>query len=380
MGQKLRYGMVGGGPGSLVGDGHRRALRIDNQAELVAGVFSTSLEKSKETAEQLGVDINRVYQNYQEMAEKESQREDKIDFVVIVTPNYSHFEICKAFLEKGFHISCDKPLTTTLEEALELDRLAKEKNVRFLVTYTYSGYATVQQARKMIDDGLIGKIRFVQGEYAQGWLADENIEGNKQAAWRTDPSKSGKTNALGDIGTHIENVVYRMTGLEVVEVLARMEKKVEGRKLDDNSSVFVNFKNGATGNYWCSQIARGHDNGLVVRVYGEKGSIIWKNEENEKLFFTLDDQYWRELHRGHNCFDKEVATLQRLASGHAEGWLEAMANLYKRFMEAIVATKKGEFNADLLKYPTLIDGIRGIAFVEACIESNEHNNTWVKLK
>lgn len=379
MRRKLRYGMVGGGPDSFIGDAHRRALWLDNTAELVAGCFSRSIDKCKVTGTELCLDVDRMYESYSAMAEAEAKRDDKIDFVVIVTPNSSHFEISKAFLEAGFHVACDKPVTTSLEDAIELQRIAKEKNLLFLVTYIYSGYVTVKQAREMVDRGEIGEIRVVQGEYAQGWLADEDVSGNKQAEWRVSRDLSGDTNALGDIGTHIENLVYRMTGLEITEVLANMEKIVPGREIDDNSTVMVKFNNGASGSYWASQVARGHDNGLKIRIYGEKGSIAFVQEESEKLFFTLDDGYWREIHRGHDVIYPEPASFERLPSGHPEGWFEAMANLYRGFTRCIHAKNEGTFSEDMVDYPDLVDGIHGMAFIEACLKSNAKGNVWTKV-
>ncbi|MDD2426696.1 MAG: Gfo/Idh/MocA family oxidoreductase [Eubacteriales bacterium] len=379
MKRKFRYGMVGGGPGSFIGDAHRRALWIDNAAELVAGCFSRSSDKCKVTGTELRLDEDRMYASYSEMAEAEVKREDKIDFVVVVTPNSSHFEICKTFLEAGFHVACDKPVTTTLADALELQRLAKERDLLFLVTYVYSGYVTVRQAREMIDRGEIGEIRVIQGEYAQGWLADEDVSGNKQAEWRICKDLSGATNALGDIGTHIENLVYRMTGLEITEVLANMEMKVPGREIDDNSTVLVKYNNGASGSYWASQVARGHDNGLKVRIYGEKGSIVFVQEESEKLWFTLEDGYWREIHRGQGMIYPYPASFERLPSGHPEGWFEAMANLYRGFTNCVHAKEQGTFNKDMVDYPDLVDGIHGMAFIEACLESNEKGNVWTKV-
>lgn len=379
MKRRLTYGMVGGGPGSFIGDAHRRSIALDGKAEIVAGSFSRTYEKSLETGRDLRIAEDRIYSDYKAMAEAEAAREDGIDFVVIVTPNSSHYEISRTFLEHGIHVACDKPVTTTSAEAIELHKLAKDKGLLFLVTYVYSGHVTAMHAREMIEAGEIGEIRVIQGEYPQGWLADADVSDNKQASWRIDPELSGRTNALGDIGTHIENSVYRMTGLHITEVLARMEKKVEGRALDDNSTVLVTYNNGASGTYWASQVARGHDNGLRIRIYGEKGSIFWFQEEPEKLRYTLSDGYVREIHRGHDCIDPAASCYGRLPSGHTEGWFEAMGNLYVDFIDAIIAKEEGTFSADMLKFPTTLDGIYGLTFVEACLESSENGNKWVKL-
>lgn len=379
MKKKLTYGMVGGGPGSFIGEAHRRAIALDNVADIVAGAFSRDPLKSKETADLLGIAADRCYASYEDMAKAEGAREDGVDFVVIVTPNVSHYAISRAFLENGIHVSCDKPLTTTLEEAQELHRLAKEKGLLFLVTYPYAAHVSAMQAREMIKAGELGNIRVIQAEYPQGWLAAEDQTGNKQAEWRLDPARSGRTNCLGDIGTHIENTVARMTGLQVTKVLASMEKIVPGRKLDDNTTVLVKFDNGASGTFWASQVAIGHDNGLQVRVYGEKGSIFWKQEEPEKLQYAKEDGYVREIHRGHGVMHPAAVRYVRLPAGHAEGWFEAMANLYRDFTDGIKAKRDGTYTAEMLTFPTTLDGMHGLAFVEACLESTEQGNVWVDV-
>jgi len=377
--KKLRYGMVGGGPGSFIGAVHRKAINLDGKAELVAGCFSRSKEKSLITAEELGIDKDRCYATFQEMAEKEAARPDGIDFVVIVTPNYAHFEACKAFLEKGISVSCDKPLTTTLEEAKTLERIVKEKGLFLMVTYAYSGHVTARHIRELVLSGAIGEVRTVMGEYPQGWLAFEDISGNKQAEVRCDPAMSGKTNALGDIGTHIENTVYRMTGLKIKKVLARMDKVVPGRVLDDNSFVLVEYDNGATGMYWASQIAIGHDNGLRVRIYGSNGSILWFQENPEVIHLVKGDGTLIEIHRGHSCIAPAAAKYQRLPSGHPEGLIEAFGNLYSNFIDCIIAKREGTFTEDMVEFPTVEDGVHGMAFIEACLKSSENGNIWVEL-
>ena len=262
----LRYGMVGGGPGSFIGDAHRRAIALDSTAELVAGVFSSHPEKSRETAEALGLDPARCYADYREMAEKEASRPDGIDFVVVVTPNISHFEICKAFLNAGIHVSCDKPVTVTYAQAAELEQLAAEKDRLFMVTYTYTGHVTTKYARDLVASGAIGEVRAVMAEYPQGWLAHEDDHGGKQGEWRCDPARSGGVNCLGDLGTHVENIVADVTGLKIRRVLAKMDVIVPGRVLDDNDSVLVEYDNGASGIYWTSQVAIGADNSLRLRA------------------------------------------------------------------------------------------------------------------
>jgi predicted dehydrogenase len=379
MNTKLRYGMVGGGSGAFIGEAHLRSINIDGKAELVAGCFSRSFEKTKERGRELGLSEDRCYATFEEMAQAEAAREDGIDFVVVVTPNVSHYSICKAFLEAGIHVSCDKPLAVSVAQAEELESLANEKGLLFLVTYTYMGHVTAKHAREIIKAGELGNIRTVIAEYPQGWLAYEGEWGGKQGEWRCDPAQSGNTNCLGDLGTHIENAVTTMTGLKIKRVLARMDKVVPGRKLDDNDFVMAEFENGATGLFWSSQIAIGHDNSLRVRIYGDGGSIQWFQEEPEKITVIKKDGTLTEVHRGYGSIAPEAAKYGRLPSGHPEGWFEAMGNLYKSFIECIEAKKNGTFTPDMIDYPTVSDGVEGIRFVEACLKSQELGNVWVDL-
>ena len=379
MNTKLRYGMVGGGPGAFIGEAYWRSINIDGKAELVAGCFSRSFEKTKERGRELGLPEDRCYATFEEMAQAEAVREDGIDFVVVVTPNVSHYSICKAFLEAGIHVSCDKPLAVSVAQAEELERLANEKGLLFLVTYTYMGHVTAKHACEIIKAGELGNIRTVIAEYPQGWLAYEGGWGGKQGEWRCDPAQSGNTNCLGDLGTHIENAVTTMTGLKIKRVLARMDKVVPGRKLDDNDFVMAEFENGATGLFWSSQIAIGHDNSLRVRIYGDGGSIQWFQEEPEKITVIKKDGTLTEVHRGYSSIAPEAAKYGRLPSGHPEGWFEAMGNLYRSFIECIEAKKNGTFTPDMINYPTVSDGVEGIRFVEACLKSQELGNVWVDL-
>ena len=371
--------MVGGGPDAFIGDVHRKAIALDGKAQLVAGCFSRQHDKTLEMGAQLYLEEDRLYRSYEEMAKEEAKREDGIDFVVIVTPNYAHYGACKAFLSEGIAVSCDKPLCVTTEEAYELRALAKAKKLQFLVTHTYSGNVTAMQIRAMIAAGEIGEVRTVMGEYPQGWLANEDIEGNKQGAWRTNPELSGATNCLGDIGTHIENTVYRMTGLKIKKVLAKMDVVVPSRTLDDNATVLVEYENGASGVYRSSQIAIGHDNGWRVRIYGSKGSILWFQEESEKLQLVKEDGTLVEIHRGHAAINEEVAKYERLPSGHAEGLLEAMGNLYSNFIDCLHAQAEGTFTQDMIVYPTIEDGVDGVEYIAACIKSSENGNVWVDM-
>lgn len=376
---KLRYGMVGGGQGSFIGAAHRRSINLDGQAELVCGSFSRDYGNTLATGQELGLPKDRLYKTYGEMAKAEAAREDGIDFVVVVTPNSSHFEICKAFLEAGIHVACDKPLAVNVEQARELVKLAKRKNLLFLVTYTYMGHVTAKHAARIIARGDIGKVRTVMAEYPQGWLADAASDGGKQGSWRIDPKQSGGVNCLGDLGTHVENAVATMTGLKIKRLLAKLDVVVPGRVLDDNDFVMVEYEGGATGMYWTSQVAIGHDNSLRVRIYGEEGSILWFQEEPEKITVVKKDGSLTEHHRGYPSIAPEAAKYGRLPSGHPEGWLEAMANLYKSFMQCVNASKDGSFKPEMIDFPTVEDGAAGIEFVAACLRSTQNGNTWVDL-
>ena len=378
---RLKYGMVGGGPESFIGDAHRKAISMDNSAQLVAGVFSRSFDKTIETGKRFDIAEDRCYPDFQSMANAESNRKDGIDFVVVVTPNVSHYDICKAFMEAGIHVACDKPLCLTIGQAEELTQLAQKKDLLFMTTYTYMGHATTKYIKEYIKTGKLGKVRCVIAEYPQGWLAYEGKCGGKQGEWRCDPKQSGGVNCLGDLGTHVENIATSLTGLKIKRVLARMDKVVPGRALDDNDYIIVEYDNGATGLFWTSQIAIGHENSLKLRIYGEKGSIKWFQEESEKVTVIAEDGTSSEFHRGDANLKKEanVSKYVRLPAGHTEGCLEAMANLYQSFTETIVAQKIGAFSPELIDYPTVQDGAEGVRFIEACIKSNNNNNIWVEV-
>lgn len=377
--KKLNYGMVGGGPGSFIGDAHRKSINIDAMATLVAGCFSRTLEKCRQTGAELDIAPDRCYASFDEMARSEAAREDGIDFAVVVTPNVSHYAACKAFLEAGIHVSCDKPLCLSVEQAEELVKLADEKGLLFLVTYTYMGHVTAKHIKKFIADGKLGKIRTVMAEYPQGWLAYEGQWGGKQGQWRCDPEQSGGVNCLGDLGTHVENAVATLTGLKIKRVLAKMDVVVPGRVLDDNDVVMVEYEGGATGCYWTSQFAIGHKNDLRVRIYGEKGSILWEQENCEKVTMVQYDGTIVELFRGTAGIEGAAAAYGRLPSGHTEGWLESMGNLYKSFITCVGAKKNGTFTPDMIDFPTVHDGAEGVKFIHACLKSNAAGNVWVDL-
>jgi len=376
---KLRYGMVGGGPGAFIGDAHRKAVSLDGTAELVAGCFSRTPDKTLEQGKALGLEPERCYASYQEMAEAEAAREDGIDFVVIVTPNNTHYAIAKAFLEAGIHVACDKPLVTTVQEAEDLKKTADEKDLLFMVTYTYTGHVTMKYMRDLVKNGEIGTIRTVMAEYPQGWLYDENSWGGKQGEWRCDPAQSGRVNCLGDLGTHVENAVATVTGLKIKRVLAKMDVVVPGRKLDDNDQILVEYEGGATGINWTSQFAIGCDNSLRLRIYGSKGTLLWFQENPEEVILIREDGIARSVKRGYGAVTPDAAKYGRLPSGHTEGWLEAMGNLYDSFGACVKAKKEGHFTPELIDYPTIEEGVAGLKYVEACLESNAKGNVWVEV-
>jgi len=376
----LKYGMVGGGSGSFIGGVHRKAAVFDNKACLVAGCFSRDYQNTKNTGKSLGLTEDRLYETYAEMAEQEAQREDPIDFVSIVTPNHLHYDVAKKFLEAGINVVCDKPLTFTYQEAEELDKLATENELLFCVTYTYTGYPMVKHAREVVKRGDIGDIRVVIGEYSQDWLATlAEKEGNKQAAWRTDPKKAGRANCVGDIGSHLENMVSYITELEIDSLCANLDHFGKGRELDDNAEILVKYKGGATGVYWCSQVAVGHDNDLKVRIYGTNGSIEWHQEEPNKLKISYLDKPTEILSRGRDELYPLANDLPRIPAGHPEGYFVAFSNIYTSFEETLLDKKSGTAYQDLnIKFPTAREGAQGVKFINKTVDSDEANSTWVK--
>jgi predicted dehydrogenase len=378
--EKLRYGMVGGGQGAFIGDVHRKAINLDGLAVLTAGCFSQTWENTRATGLSLGLASERCYKTFEEMAEQEVRRSDPIDFVVIVTPNAAHYSAAKAFLSRGIHVVCDKPLTFEVAEAQELAELAKRNGLLFCVTYTYTGYPAVKQAREMISRGDIGDLRFVNAEYPQEWLATPSEkEGSKQAAWRTDPKLSGKSNCVGDIGSHAENLVSYMTGLRIKSLCARLDSFVPGRLLDDNATIMVEYEGGAKGLYWASQIAVGYDNGLRVRVFGTKGTIQWSQENPNYLLVSKLGQPAQTLSRGRDPFYPEAQAYSRIPSGHPEGYFEAFANIYKTFINALAALKSGKKPGPAeLDFPTVEMGIDGVRFIGKCVESSQKGAVWIK--
>jgi predicted dehydrogenase len=365
--------MVGGGPGAFIGEVHRKAIALDGSAVLAAGCFSRRHEGTLATGLPLGLDRARLYRSFEEMAEAEAARDDGIDFVVIVTPNGSHHAAAKAFLSRGIHVVCDKPLTLEIAEGEELAELARRNDLLFCVTYTYTGYPAVKQARAMIAAGELGEIRFVNAEYAQEWLATplERDGKQKQAAWRADPKETGRSLCVGDIGTHVENMVRTVTGLRIASLCARLDTLVPGRALDDNATVLVDYEGGARGVYWASQVAIGRDNGLRLRVFGSKGAIEWAQEDPDHLRFSRLGMPTEFLSRGRDPFHPEAQRQSRIPAGHPEGYFEAFANIYRTFTAALAKKKGGGVLAPVdLDFPGVEDGISGVRFVHRCVESS----------
>ncbi|MGM0641570.1 MAG: Gfo/Idh/MocA family protein [Thermotogota bacterium] len=378
--RKLRYGMIGGGPGSLIGEVHRKAANYHNLAEPVASVFSRDYEKNLKLAKKWEIDESRVYKDYKEMAQKESDREDKPDFIIIATPNVFHYDIAKLFLEKGFHIICDKPVTISLEEAEELRDIAMKKDLLFAVTYAYTGYSMVQQIRKMVLNGELGQIRYVSGRYIQDWMADtENIMDNEHANWRLNPEISGPSNSTGDIGTHLENLVSFTTDLKIKKISARLDKFGENIKLDNNVTMMIEFDNGAKGHYWISQIAIGNDNDLGIEIIGTKGSIKWHQNKANYLEYSKLNGPSQMVSRNSSLIYPEIKKDFLTEGGHPEGYIEAFARTYKNFINAIM---RKDFDIDVPAgyYPEIDTGIKGVKFIEKAVESSKNNNKWIEFE
>jgi len=371
--------MVGGGPGSNIGDTHRRAAGFDGRYTLLAGVFASDPARSRAFAESLEIAPDRRYGSWEEMAEREGARKDGVEVVAIMTPNASHHPIAKAFLERGIDVICDKPLTTGLDDALDLLRLARRTGLVFAVTYNYTGYPMVRQAREMIRSGELGAIRLVQVEHASGWAATLlEASGHKQATWRTTPSIAGKSAVVGDIGTHAHHLARFVTGLEVTELSAELSTVVPGRKSDDNAHVKLRFTNGARGLMWVSMAATGNLHGQRIRVFGEKASLEWIQEQPEQLHLRPLDAPHRVLSRGCGYLSAAAQRATRLWPGHPEGFLEAFANLYAGAADAILARRDdAPLDRSALSFPTVEDGVLGVKFVEAAVESSRRDGAWV---
>lgn len=383
MSRKLRMGMVGGSTDAFIGAVHRKAAALDGEIELVCGAFSSDPKKSKDTGKALYLDPRRVYGSYAEMIEKEKNLPDdqRMDFVSIVTPNHVHFEPAKLALENGFHVIIDKPLAFNLAEAKTLKKLVDKTGLVFALTHTYTGYPLVKEARNMVSSGVIGKVRKVYVEYPQGWLSTfVEGSGQKQASWRTDPSRSGAGGAIGDIGTHAANLAEYITGSEITEINALLNIVVKGRKLDDDSSMLVKFKNGATGVLMATQVAAGEENNLNIRVYGEKGGLEWKQEEPNTLVVKWLDKPKEIVRAGWGYLSDVARKNSRTPSGHPEGYLEAFANIYMSFARALRDYKPGKkINPAKYDFPDVEDGVRGMAFVETVIKAAQKQK-WTAVK
>lgn len=372
--RRIRLGMVGGGTGAFIGYVHRIASRLDGDYELVAGALSSHPDVAVQSGHNLGLAEDRIYTSYEEMARAEAARPDGIEAVSIVTPNNVHYGPAKTFLEAGIHVICDKPLTSNLDDARALGKIKPKKGAKFLLTHNYTGYPLVRQARELVKAGALGKLRVVQVEYPQDWLA--HPVKNKQANWRTDPAQSGAGGALGDIGTHAYNLARFVTGLRTDSVSADLTTFVRGRKLDDNVHIMLRFQGGAKGMLWASQVAVGNENGLQLRVYGDKGGIEWRQDNPNYMWFTEFGKPKQLLTRGGAIStDPASSMMVRVPAGHPEGYLEAFATLYSQFAQVI----RGEGKAVAGLLPTMDDGIEGMTFIMATVKSSAEDGRWVKL-
>jgi predicted dehydrogenase len=380
---KIKMGMVGGGRGAFIGGVHRMAAALDGQIELVCGAFSADAEKSKLSGEDLHLDPSRVYGSYEEMIMKEKQLppSERMDFVSIVTPNHMHFGPAKMALENGFHVVSDKPLCYDLEEANELKKLVDQSGLIFALTHNYTGYPMVKQAKAMVRNGDIGKVRKVVVEYPQGWLSTLlEASDQKQAAWRTDPKRSGIAGAMGDIGTHAENLAEYITGLKITELCADISILVEGRMLDDDGNVLLRFDNGARGILHASQISAGEENNLNIRIYGEKAGLEWRQMEPNTLIVKWLDKSTEIYRTGVGKLYQESLAATRIPAGHPEGYLEAFANIYKYVVQCIQARKNGtKVDPIYNDFPTIDDGVRGMNFIYKVIESGKAEQKWITM-
>ncbi len=373
----VRLGMVGGGKDAFIGGVHRMAARLDGKYQLVAGALSSTPEKAQESGQALGLDDDRIYNDYKAMAIREARLKNGIEAVAIVTPNHVHYAAAREFLKRGIHVICDKPLTSTLGDAKKLVKAAESADALFILTHNYTGYPLMRQAREMIANGDLGKIRLVQVEYVQDWMTE--VVENKQAEWRVDPSKSGLGGATGDIGTHAFNLANFVSGLSVESLSADLQSFVPGRQVDDNAHVMLRYEGGARGTLWCSQVAPGNENGLRLRIYGDKGGLEWGQENPNQLWHTPFGEPKRLLTRAGAGSTDNANRMTRIPPGHPEGYLEGFANIYTEAAAAIVAKRKGEAVPAEVVYPTVQDGLSGVQFIDACVRSSKRDSAWVSL-
>ena len=377
---RIRLGMVGGGTGAFIGAVHRIAARLDDQYDLVAGALSSSPERARQSAAELGLDASRSYDDFRQMAIREARLKNGIEAVAIVTPNHMHYPVAREFLKRGIHVICDKPLTSNLKDAKKLAAVVDRHDALFVLTHNYTGYPMIRQAREMIASGELGEIRLVQVEYVQDWLSEPlEQSGQKQAAWRTDPAQSGAGGATGDIGTHAYNLAEFVSGLAVEELAADVQTFVAGRRVDDNAHVLLRFAGGARGTLWCSQVAPGHENGLTLRIYGKRAGLRWSQEDPNYLGYCPLGKEPRRITRNGSGAGAGAARMSRIPAGHPEGYLEGFANLYAEAAAAILARRHGNPIPSEVIFPTVADGVRGVAFVEACIASSKRNGSWVRV-
>jgi predicted dehydrogenase len=379
--RRLRLGMIGGGRGAFIGGVHRMAARLDDRYEFVAGVLSSDPQRSRDSGADLLLAPDRCYATLDAMLSAEMARTDRIDVVAIVTPNHLHHGAAKQCLEAGLHVICDKPLTTTIADAEDLLRSAERTRRVFAVTYNYSGYPMVRQAREMIANGQLGELRVAQIEYAQGWLARPvEADGNKQAQWRVDPDRSGVAGAIGDIGTHAFHLAEFMTGTRVTQLAADLSTQVAGRRLDDNGQMLLRFSNGARGSLWASQVAPGNENGLRIRIYGSQAGLEWSQETPNQLRFAPVGEQPRMLTRGGAGAGAAATSATRLPSGHPEGYIEAFAQIYSDIADLIAAAdERSTASSGALLVPTVADGVRGVRFIHAAVESSQRNAAWTEV-
>ncbi|WP_193369821.1 Gfo/Idh/MocA family protein [Pelagibius marinus] len=372
----IRLGMVGGGKDAFIGAVHRIAARLDGRYELVAGALSSTPGKALESGRVLGLKEDRIYGSFEAMAKREARLKDGIEAVAIVTPNHVHYPAAKAFLKRGVHVICDKPLTSTLADARKLAKAVETSEALFFLTHNYTGYPMVRQARELVRNGDLGTIRVIQVEYPQDWLTVE--QHNKQAEWRTDPARSGAGGSTGDIGTHAYNLACFVSGLACECLAADVQSFVPGRLVDDNAHVMLRFEGGARGMLWCSQVAPGNENNLRLRVYGDKGGLEWHQENPNYLHVTKFGQPAHVVTRGGAGMSEEIAPATRVPPGHPEGYLEGFANLYREAADAIRAHQEGRTISTLI--PGISDGVEGVKFVDACVRSSHKNSAWVSMK
>ena len=377
---RIRLGMVGGGQGAFIGAVHRLAARMDDNYTFVAGALSSDPDRARASGEELGLREDRIYGTYEEMAKREARLKDGIEAVAIVTPNHMHFPVAKAFLQRGIHVICDKPLTATLREAKKLAELAQKSGKVFALTHNYTGYPMIRQAREMVAAGALGDLRLIHAEYVQDWLTT-NLEasGHKQAAWRTDPAQSGVGGAVGDIGTHAYNLACFVSGLEAESLACDLSSFVKGRKLDDNVHVMLRYRKGARGMIWATQVAPGNENHVRLRIYGTKGGLEWTQEDPNYLWFAPFGEPKRLITRAGAGAGAAAGRVTRVPPGHPEGYLEGFANIYSEAARAIRAARAGKKLPKDVVFPTVEDGVKGVAFVDACVRSSKRNAAWVTL-